>query len=189
MSFKNLPRGFKSHSEKIALDFRDQLGLSYYSCLDARDLAKHLDVSVKTPFDFKLDENSLYNLTRNESGWSALTIKINNRNLIIHNPTHSPVRQQTNIMHELAHIICEHPMPKMIIISGMSLPLRYYDPKLEEEADWLSSTLILPRKALYRCKKNNMSIQQIANFYGVSQSLVRMRENLTGISRQFSRDH
>lgn len=40
--------------------------------------------------------------------WPALIFIKNDRRYIIHNPTHSPARQESKLMHELTHATCNH---------------------------------------------------------------------------------
>lgn len=73
------------------------------------------------------------------SEWSALTILNNEEKyIIIHNPTHSKLRQEKNIMHELAHIICKHKPEKLEPRENFPFLLRdYNNVDQEEEAKWL----------------------------------------------------
>ncbi len=46
------------------------------------------------------------------SDWSEMyLLNVYGEKIIIHNDTQSPARQHSTIMHELAHLICEHSMP------------------------------------------------------------------------------
>jgi|TARA_Y100001972_G_C7665831_1_gene336591 Zn-dependent peptidase ImmA (M78 family) len=184
LSFNNLKRGFKSDSEKKALSLREEMGLKHYFPLDAFNLATYLKITVVTPEEFGLDDKSCLDLTQEGSGWSALTINPANP-IIIHNGKHAPTRQQSNIMHEIAHIICKHPFPSMNMISDLPIPLRHYNIIFEEEANWLGYNMLLPRKALQWCKSKSMSNSQIADYYNISPELVKMRIQLTGINKQF----
>jgi hypothetical protein len=107
-----LPRGFKSKAEKTAVALRVELGLSSTDAMCGFKLAEHLKVKVFTPpeiFPAGTNLDELVGSKNTDKGWSALTMKvINDDTIIVHNHLHAPPRQQSNLMHELAHIICDH---------------------------------------------------------------------------------
>jgi hypothetical protein len=102
-----LRRGFKSEANRIAVITRAELGLKPIDKLCGFKLAKHKGIHIYTLLDFGISESDIHNY----NSWSALTLpnRVGDR-MIIHNHTHSPQRQQSNLMHELAHIICGHQM-------------------------------------------------------------------------------
>ena len=117
--------------------------------------------------------------------WSALTMKTRLGNkIIIHNPYHSSGRQQSNIMHELAHIICEHTLPTYDYGFKIPMGMRHYNELQEEEARCLGETIQLPRKALEWATKANMSVPAIANHFLASEEMVSYRLNISGVTRQ-----
>jgi Zn-dependent peptidase ImmA (M78 family) len=104
--------------------------------------------------------------------------------IIIHNNHHSLARQQSNIMHELAHIICEHEIPEDIAKLSLRFGLHYYNKKQEEEAACLGRTLQITREGLLWALRQNFSKQEIATYYNASLEMVTFRINATGVLRQ-----
>jgi Zn-dependent peptidase ImmA (M78 family) len=181
-----LPRGFKAQAERIAIDFRSQLNLKGHDPLSAFDLANHLKIPVLTPIDLGMSKDEVHKLQKDSSGWSGLTMKDKEgKDLIIHNGAHSPTRQQSNIMHELAHIICNHKLPEPKIIAGSTLPLRKYDGVIEEEANYLGGNLQITRIGLLWALKKGMTVDEIGNHFMASQAMVNFRIRITGVNRQF----
>lgn len=183
-----LKRGFKAEAERISHQFRFELGLEYHEPLCGFKLANRLDIEVISPEILGLNSNELDVLMGNNSessGWSALTMTDRkNVKLIIHNTRASNARQQSDIMHELAHVICDH---KIIVPKGIVLPsyMRYYDKFQEAEAEYLGSCLQLPRECLvWAVTSGNMSKREIATNYSASLQMVNYRINTTGINRQ-----
>ena len=183
-----LKRGFKAEAERISNNFRKELGLETHSPLCAFELAKHLEIEVISPKILGLDDKGLNVLMGNSgksSGWSALTMKnVDDKKLIIHNTRASDARQQSDIMHELAHIICKH---EIIVPNGHILPdyMRYYDKSQEAEAEYLGSCLQLSRECLvWALTKGNMSKEEITSNYTASKQMVNFRINTTGINKQ-----
>lgn len=183
-----LKRGFKAKAERISNNFREKLGLKTHAPLCAFDLASHLDIEVISPEILGLDFKELSILmgdSRKSSGWSALTMKnTDNKKLIIHNTRASAARQQSDIMHELAHIICKH---EIIVPDGHILPdyMRYYDKSQEAEAEYLGSCLQLSRECLvWALTIGNMSKEEITSNYIASKQMVNFRINTTGINKQ-----
>lgn len=189
MAKKNyLKRGFKAKAERISNKFRAELGLEFNQPLCGFELAKHLNIEVMSPEILGLDNHQLDVLMGNSkesSGWSALTMtNYNDKKIIIHNTRASEARQQSDLMHELAHIICEH---KIIVPKGVVLPsyMRYYDRNQEAEAEYLGSALQLSRECLvWALTTGNMSKKEISTNYSASLQMVNFRINTTGIRKQ-----
>lgn len=182
-----LRHGFKANAERIASSYREALSLKATDPLCAFELARHLAITVRTPLDVGLSENEARILTRPTSGWSGLRLITEEDNhLIIYNDAQSSGRQQSTVMHELAHIICEHELPEARIVSGHPLALRSYDPAMEREAECLGSTLQLPRVGLLWALKRKMKIREIAEHFLASEDMVNYRVNTTGVKKQLA---
>lgn len=179
-------RGFKKWADDTSTRIRVELGLRINDPLCAFELCKHLSVPIFTPQEFKTleDNHKIELLTNGRSEWSAVTIPVNDSNIIIHNPTHSPQRQQSNLMHEVAHILCEHKVSNETQKTGLSGFLRNLDIEQENEADWLGACLQLPRPALLYCLKRNMTVDEISIKYNSSLQMTRYRINVTGVKNQ-----
>ena len=87
-------------------------------------------------------------------------------------------------VHELAHIILDHSKARIDIADDGLMWLKTYPKTLEDEANWLAATMLLPRDGLLKVCLENNTLESIASIFGVSTALVRMRINRTGISRQ-----
>ena len=182
-----LERGFKSWCERTAASLRTDLSLSATDRLDPRELAVFLEVSLCTPRDLAGLPSAIAHqlLVVDPSGWSAVTIEQAEKTLIIYNPTHSIGRQSNDITHELAHLILGHTPSKLVISSDGKLAMRSYDQKQEDEADWLASSLLLPRETLLYCKgRLRLREPEIAERFGVSEKLVIYRLRITGVNSQ-----
>src|SRR5690606_8470907 len=115
---------------------REKLGIHACAPLCAFRLADSMGIKIYKATEFVTDPTELKKLEGlecEEYGWSALTMitKAGNR-IIIHNDFHTPARQQSNLMHEIAHILRKHevkPPPP-----GITLPfgMRDFD-KLQED--------------------------------------------------------
>lgn len=180
-----LPRGFKSKAEKKAIEFRKQLNLKAHEPLSAFDLALHLGIPVYSPLDLGLNQIDAHKLQKRGSGWWGLTMKNSDgKYLIIYNINQSSARQQSTIMHELAHIICEHKLPEPKMVADHVLPLREYDPAIEEEANCLGGNLQITREGLLWALKKEMTLEEISNHFLASEAMVTFRINITGVNRQ-----
>lgn len=182
-------RGFKTWAERIALSFRSDLKLSDTAPLSPDTLAAYLDVRLWTPSDVagmtpaQLDQL----LNRDSAGWSAMTIKLGDSHVVISNPTHSPGRRSSDIMHELGHIIAGHEPSKMVLSPDGQIAMRTFDQRQEEEADWLRGCLLLPRPALLQIRRSRISEKQACEAYGVTTDLLNYRLNVTGVNAQLRR--
>ena len=183
-----MQRGFKTKSEKTACELRAKLGLAAHSPLRAKQLLAHLDVMVLQPTEIPgLGADIIHQMLNGSSGhWSAVTIYDPHGNpFIIHNPDHAPTRQESDLMHEAAHILCKH-RPGKIVKAG-DLNFRDYDEQCEEEAKWFGACLQITRNGLMWAIKRRMTPEQMSDHFFASLAIVRYRRNITGVDVQMTR--
>lgn len=184
-------RGFKTWCEKYAIDTRRELNLKSSDPLDPRELATKLSIRVWIPEQVAgLSADSLQILLRNDgkspSCWSAVTLVVGTRIVVVLNSSHSKGRQSSDLMHELSHRIRGHETHNMEASAAGIMLLSAYDKKQEEEADWLSSCLLLPREALVWIKNNRLDSNEAAKLFGVSMRMLNYRLSMTGVSKQYA---
>lgn len=178
----------------MAASLRTKRGMPTSSPLPARILGEELNVEIITPQalhqacpeDLPADCVQRLLSTHSEA-WSAITIPNSQKPLIVYNPEHSPARQNSDLMHELAHLFLGHE-PGMTFIDPQSgMALRTHDKNQEEEASWLSGCLLLPRDALWKIKKTGLLEDSACDEYLVSVQMLRFRLNTSGINIQHRR--
>ncbi|MBK9099494.1 MAG: ImmA/IrrE family metallo-endopeptidase [bacterium] len=184
-----MKRGFKSWAEKKAEEYRILLGKKYYHSLFANELADHLGLKIITPQHIpnlsKKDSSILLNHDHNS--WSAITIKnYLGEYIIISNPSHSKKRQESDLMHEMAHIICEHTMEKIKIRTDFPFPLRDYNTEQEEEAKWFGGCLQVPRRALVQMIYKGLDINELSDHFSASIDMINYRLRMTGVEKQIN---
>jgi Zn-dependent peptidase ImmA (M78 family) len=181
--------GFKSSCERSALEKRTELGLRPLDRLDPYQLAKQLGVIVRYPSDIPgLSSECLKRLLQDDpDGWSAVSLRRGSRTLVIMNSEHSKVRQASDLMHELAHILLAHTPTRVDVTEDMQLLLRTHDRNQEDEADWLAGCLLLPRPVVMSVKRKRQTALEAAREYGVSVDMLNYRLNVTGVGIQEQR--
>jgi Zn-dependent peptidase ImmA (M78 family) len=182
--------GFKAQSERSAASARTALGLRPNAPLDPWAYAKYLKVTVLDFHTLTLSKQSKSQLTIHDGdSWSAMTLQVTGKFVIVLNPCHAPTRQRSDLMHELAHIDLRH-SPVRVEISQMGLLLLSdYSDEQEQEADWFGAALLLPRDGLVRLRAARKSPAEIAAHYGVSEPLCQWRLQTTGIETQMRRSY
>jgi len=107
---RGLDRNLREWCENEGVRWRRELKLYAYDPLPARLLAQRMKILVISPMEIpEVDELILQCLLAENAGWSALTLPIDKgRHLIIYNPTHAATRYESNVMHELAHLLLGH---------------------------------------------------------------------------------
>jgi Zn-dependent peptidase ImmA (M78 family) len=180
-----LRRGFKSEAKNIAKDIRAELNLSLVAPLSPWTLADHLAIPVirlSSMQDVIPNAVNHFSLV-NPSEFSAVTVFSGPRRIIVYNDSHIIGRQANDITHELSHGILLH-IPKPALDAN---GCRIWDEDMEDEADWLSSVLLISEEAALSIVKQRLSIDQAATYYGVSQKLVRWRLGMTGAYKRLNR--
>ena len=178
-----LRRGFKADAERIAELVRRDLGLEPLDRIDCFALAEALGIPVVSLGELREDgasESSIGRLMSAETGFSAATVVVGPRRLIVYNPRHEPRRKASSLAHELAHVILEHEAAPAIGVGGC----RHWDGRQEAEADWLGGTLLVPRAGALAWMLQSDDVDAGARNFGVSVELFRWRINHTGVVRE-----
>lgn len=172
-----LRRGFKTEANKLAREIRHELGLSVVDPLDPRALAQDLGIPLMPLSALKKDAPRVVrHFARHERGaFSAVTVFYGARRAILYNDSHSPVRQASDIAHELSHALLQHPPESALDHRGR----RNWNQDLEDEATWLAGALLIPDEAALEIAKTAMSAEVAAVAYGVSKQMVQWRLNVT----------
>jgi hypothetical protein len=184
-SGSRLRHGFQTEAEAIALELRQEIGAMAHDRLDYLGLAGHLGIPVASLDDARLAGFSVEAadcLSDPAQRFDALTVCVGTAHFIVYNPTQAPTRRASTIAHELSHIVLEHPPGPAIGVGGC----RQWDPRVEEEATWLSGALLVPRRGAIAWMAQGRTIENGADYFGVSVQLFRWRVNGTGIMRQLS---
>jgi len=178
-----LRRGFKSEAERTAELVRRELGLALVDRLDCFALAEAWGIPVVSLGELRADgasEASIRRLMSPEAGFSATTIVVGARRLIVYNPRDGAGRKASSLAHELAHLILEHEAAPAIGVGGC----RHWDGVQEAEADWLGGAMLVPREGALEWMLESDDIEAGASNFGVTVMLFRWRVNHTGVLKQ-----
>ena len=134
-----------------------------------------MSIPIIEPKDLgDLDEGIKDRLKRVHSeAWSAITVSDGTNYLIVLNSNHTSARSNSNLAHEIAHVILGHEPSIMFILPQNDTILRTHNKEQEEEANWLAAAILLPRDALIYARERGMSDEEICAEYGVSRAMLR----------------
>ena len=181
-----LRRGFKSQCERRSVEIRRLLTLRPFDPLPAGDVAQFYNVTVWHPHQVSgISSNDVQQLLGpGREEWSGFTLLIGDRHLVVLNSAQSARRQNSVLMHELAHIILGHELALAIFTGDGNFIPSNYNQDQEDEAAWLGGTFLLPRPALLWMRHRRLSDDEGATHFGVSSDLLRWRIRMTGIDYQ-----
>jgi Zn-dependent peptidase ImmA (M78 family) len=168
-----MERGFKAKANRVAVDIRTDLGLRAHDPLDPLTVCNHFEIVVIPLTKYGQEVTHFKRIER--GAFSAVTVPCGLQRAIVHNDTHSPDRQRSNIMHELAHAFLGHPPCSAFSCDGE----RHYDSGVEAEAAFLGGALLITNEAAWhivRVQLRGMARQM----YGVSQSMLDYRLRISG---------
>lgn len=190
-------RGFKAEAERKSLDIRRRLGLDSTDACPARLVAGLLGVTVVSvqclpqmatehpqsdlPDTSKILEGASW-LSKDESGFSAMAVVIGGFKMVLFNGKNSLQRQESDIMHELAHIICQHP-GDCLGLNG-NIGLRIHNEQYEEEAKWLGSALQIPDEGIFCLALAGHTYDEIAGIYRASLKMTNYRRQVLAIDHR-----
>jgi len=143
-------------------------------------LASHLEIPTLalSALSESIQKHNYALLTKKyESPFSAVTIFLTyRRRAIVFNDSNAATRQQSDLAHELAHAILDHPHTSLTDSSGG----RHYDNIVEAEASCLSGILLVPRPAAIKLATAQIPLNTAAASYNISPAMLRMRLNQSG---------
>jgi len=178
-------RGFKSAANSTANEVRAELGLRALDRLDPWVLAAHLEIPVIPLSDYESDAPlAVEHFGSTETGaFSAATVFLGSRRTIVHNDSHSPGRQSSNLTHELGHGLLLHEPTPAIDDRGC----RLWNQSIEDEAQWLAGALLITEDAALWIARGNTTVPEAAAHFGVSEAMVTYRLNVTGARTRVAR--
>ncbi|GAB4038919.1 ImmA/IrrE family metallo-endopeptidase [Spirosoma jeollabukense] len=176
MPTNSLSFAFRQRCEAIATEQRYLLNKLAFDPLPAIDLVNMLGIRVQSTEQTGVDGAVLIELM-DAQNWSAMLFGANPP-MIIYRPDHSLARRESDLMHELAHVLLKHPYGRYnAITSTISKNSQH-----EQEADYLGSCLQIPRRAMQWAAQLGLTIDQTASHFGASTQMVEWRIRMTGIS-------
>ncbi|HET8892202.1 MAG TPA: ImmA/IrrE family metallo-endopeptidase [Candidatus Angelobacter sp.] len=182
-----MKHGFKAEAERISTELRAELNLDSDARLDPRELAEHLAIPIinLTRLSRAAQGSSFgpYFTDTAPDSFSAVTVFEGYSRFIVHNDTHHPHRQSSNLTHEISHTVLEHDPAPVAASDGN----RFWDSEIEEEASWLGAALLVPREAALQMILTGCTPEEIAVHFGVSDALCKWRIRQTGILQHVER--
>ncbi|MCY4474934.1 MAG: ImmA/IrrE family metallo-endopeptidase [Chloroflexi bacterium] len=181
-----LRRGFKTESATLVKDIRVELGLNTLQGLDPLRLASHLNIPVVPLTELSIDTAlARFFLHDKKDVFSALTVFDGYRRMILHNDSHSPARQNSNLAHELAHALLFHePTPAVDRLTGC----RDWNEVREQEAAWLGGELLVSSDMALAVARGRLTRQQAKQRCGVSEKMLNWRLYHSGAIKRAERE-
>lgn len=177
-------RGFKTETNGLADEVRGELGLGPLDALDPRDLAAALDIPIIELSEVVVSRPEAACLLHAERGtFSAATVFCGTRRTIVHNDAHAPTRQNSNLSHELAHALLQHPPAQALDDGGC----RIWRQDIEDEAEWLAGALLVSEDAALAIAAGKWGKSEAAARLGVSPRMIDYRLNQTGARKRVQR--
>lgn len=175
--------GYPAYIRRVALGLRAELAVSRFDAIDPRAACDHLGIPVLGLTSLRRAPDALAHFSGAASSkFSAVTGFDGTRRFIIVNDTHHPHRQASSVAHELGHALLQHPPAPVLTGDGM----RSFDGEIEEQAAFFAGVLLLPDEACRMILKRGMSLREASRIFGVSESMVDYRLNISG-ARTISR--
>ncbi|BAY24122.1 hypothetical protein NIES2100_39150 [Calothrix sp. NIES-2100] len=167
---------FRQRCEVIATEQRSLLGVRAFEALPADTLAAKLGAKLFTPDQVPNLEAEQITLLLASDEWSAAIISYSPL-WIVCNPRHALTRRESNLMHEIAHLLLKHQPVGFDTVTGQ--PKRQQNN--EDEATFLGGCLQIPKRGLLWATQRKMLLPEIAVHFGASEAMVQFRSNVTGV--------
>jgi len=173
-------RGFKARADRLAVEIREKVGMSPIDPLDIDAICQTMDVCVIEMTSLPCDVSELCG--KDNNCFSAMLVYAGMKLAIVHNDTHHPHRQRSNICHELSHCFLGHKACQLLNDNGN----RTHDGDMEAEANYLAGALLMPREAAVHVLKNGL-LASARPIYGISRQMLDYRMRVTGAHKIYER--
>lgn len=169
-------RGFKAFAEAIAGDIRKEMDIPAHGRLCAFELAKHLCIPT-----LRLSELARGAVGLTAAQRTALELEVHGfcmplpdgRRAIVYNDSNAPARQQSDISHEVAHLLLHHQFRSL-------KNQNWREQEQEDEASFLGGTLLVPLAAALHVLRRKLGMAEAARDYGISEQMMLYRCNVSG---------
>lgn len=175
----SVPHGFKAKANRIAVGVRHQIGLKPEAPIDLRALATRLHITLAPITDFgSTCPGQVAQLVEKDSrAFSALLLPIGSgRKIVLYNDRNSEGRFNSDIAHEISHVLLAHPPASPFDDSGC----RAFDRDIEDEANCLAGHILIPDEAAWKIVKSGLPQHATCDRYGVSPEMLKFRLNSSG---------
>ena len=164
-------------------------GIPLSGPLDPRLLGAYLSITVLSPAQVPtLASRDIYQLTiATRDEWSAATLRDGDDYLIILNDAHDLQRQNNTPAHEIGHVVLRHEPAQMFVTTDGLTMMSEYNDEPEQDAVWFAGAIRVPREALLKLITSGATNKEASLHFKVSEPLIRMRRNTTGIDVQNAR--
>lgn len=175
-------RGFKTEAKRLALELRAEIGLDAHAPFDPYAFASEYGIRVVRLSDLDGVARDHF-LKADGSALSGALIPMGTGAVILDNDAQPLTRRRTTMCHELAHVVLEHKF-------GVSLSDERkcgLGGSQEDEADWLSSEMLIPYDGAFRLARADATDEQAAYEFNVSLEIARWRLNHSGARKVVER--
>lgn len=175
--------GFKAEANWWSRELRREQGIAPAAPMPIQALSDHLGIDLMRLTDLEAAASTACAHFRTELGqreFSAVTLTVSGRRTILFNDSNDPWRQSSDIAHEIAHAVLQHPVPALFQADGR----RNHNPAHEEEAAWLGPALLISDEAAVFIFSQGLSVNDAAKMYGCSREVVQMRINVSGARKR-----
>ena len=172
-------RGFKTYSERLVQGVRTEMGLGDLDPIDMEALARHLHIPywpLSRFLEAAKETKACINVSEIYSSVSAFTFFEGRRRRIVFNDEHGPARHRSNMAHELAHALLQHP-PRD---SGAG---EVAEENNEAEAAWTGGVLMLSAHQARYIAASRMTSGRAEQLFQLSPEMLRFRLNVTGAAK------
>lgn len=173
-------RGFKADANRISLRIREKMGLQPIDPIDPAEICAYMEIVLLKLSDLDCDTSRFLGI--DSSRFSAVTVPCGCDTAIVHNDSHHPHRQRSNICHELGHCFLGHRFTPPLTESGE----RARDGGIEAEANFLAGSLLIPNEAAVHILRQGM-LFEAQGLYGVSQQMLNYRLQVSGAQTRHAR--
>lgn len=167
-------RGFKTRANKIAIQVREKMGLLPIDPIDPVKMCEKFEITLIELSKLNGVGRKFLGLARDQ--FSAVTVPVGVTTAIVHNDSHHPHRQRSNICHELAHCFLGHQCVPPLTDDGF----RAHDGGIEAEANFLAGTLLLTNEAALHVITSGLAEPVAQTIYGISLSMLQYRLRVSG---------
>lgn len=183
---RHLRHGFKAAAKRLAAEVRADHGFAEREPFDPARVAARLGHAFVDLAELDgLSDEALRQLTITDpSAFSGVVVRAEVQPVIIINSAHSPERRRSTGTHELSHLLLDHPESPPFAPSGC----RDHDARVEAEADFLASVLLVPEGVVMAFARQGVSVAEAAAVMGVSQEMMQWRFNSEGAVKRVKRE-